>query len=682
MNDTLTTPNLGDNERGNRDRNLVERVASDSHEDLATMSSPPIPRASQNIQVTPQPDHPTIHLPDDTLISPSFGDDELENNDRNLVEHVASHRSSGSEAVLLTRWQRSKRWTKRTWQIHCVNKWTIEWVASAFSLSCLSAIYIVVGIFSNRSVEQWHSYFSINTMLSALGTAMRVGVIFATGMSLAQLKWLSFERKTHSFDDFGLYEEASHGVFGSMQLLYRLRFWHLASLGALATVLSLFSDAFIQASAVTSSRGAILEGGAASTPVATDPLVIDPDQIGQSGPGWLWTVEGDMSPDGRIKSAMYVAMTTYQFAGGIIGFSPVCVTGNCEFPWVSSLGMCSQCLDQSGSILLQDGEIVNGEAQLRTATVTTASGGNITLQTQNLTLTEGYLNSTIIPSRSFQNSTQLLLGTLDIIVLAAPGMSPQSQSGYSAFRCDFNLCSVTEQSDIINGAREVKATGPSIFNGKWRGGPNNTRFTFEGAPNPSIEVAIGKDDWQSLANYINSGILVGNVITQNGSVQASSDTIKGIYEAINGEGQLSGGYGVYNNIITIPDYFDSVATVVTNGMRITGADAGISISGTTIGTESYIRIRWLYLILPTIMVVLSIILLASTVLQSRQRGTPIWKSSIFASIVHASGIVKEQNRESLRTIAELDEWAKDIQAGISHGSGQPILTAKETYFGT
>jgi len=70
--------------------------------------------------------------------------------------------------------------------------------------------------------------------------------MLATATALNQSKYHTSQRPLQDFSVFG---DASRGPLGAAQLLVRLRMWHLASLGAVVTLLALFSDTAVQASA-------------------------------------------------------------------------------------------------------------------------------------------------------------------------------------------------------------------------------------------------------------------------------------------------------------------------------------------------------------------------------------------------------------------------------------------------
>ncbi|KAJ9603962.1 hypothetical protein H2200_011484 [Cladophialophora chaetospira] len=211
-------------------------------------------------------------------------------------------------------WRRSWKWCKTTMS----DTWALEFAALILACICLTVIMVLCGVFQNKSLRHWHSYFSINTLVSVLGTVMKSCILLATAAGLGQLNWAWFDRQPNPFSDFDSHDQASRGPIGAAALLYRLRFWHLASLGCLVTILSLFSDAFIQASVEISTR-TVGQENAATIPICTD------------------LVRGGLSY-GRAAAALYSGISLDGTMPMQTTLQAVCPTGNCTYSAFDSLG--------------------------------------------------------------------------------------------------------------------------------------------------------------------------------------------------------------------------------------------------------------------------------------------------------------------------------------------------------
>jgi hypothetical protein len=89
---------------------------------------------------------------------------------------------------------------------------------------------------------------------------------------------------------------------------------------------------------------------------------------------------------------------------------------------------------------------------------------------------------------------------------------------------------------------------------------------------------------------------------------------------------------------------ESVAVALTNyGLQATND----TVRGEAIAEESYVRIRWQWIVLPAFLELASLVLLVLTVVHSRREAVPLWKSSVLALIYHAVDELRGQ--ETLAT---------------------------------
>src|ERR1700733_1027927 len=128
------------------------------------------------------------------------------------------------------------------------DSWALEYVCVGFSIACLIAILVTLFSFDGLPLAAWHSAFSINTILSILGTGMKGSALLAAASALGQLKWAWYCHPNRPLQDFQTFDKASRGPYGAFLLLLRVPYSNLACIGALVTLMSLASDAFVQAS--------------------------------------------------------------------------------------------------------------------------------------------------------------------------------------------------------------------------------------------------------------------------------------------------------------------------------------------------------------------------------------------------------------------------------------------------
>jgi hypothetical protein len=86
-------------------------------------------------------------------------------------------------------------------------------------------------------------------------------------------------------------------------------------------------------------------------------------------------------------------------------------------------------------------------------------------------------------------------------------------------------------------------------------------------------------------------------------------------------------------------------------------------SGYTVVDETYVRVRWRWIVLPVTLQVLSLVLFISTIIQSKRLGAPIWKSSILAAIYHS--IAEKDNEYDLNRLSSMHNAASTTSVQFS-----------------
>lgn len=135
-----------------------------------------------------------------------------------------------------------------------LSQWMSDWVTdwwgaelACWTISALSLVAIVVLLESHKSqpLPKWPLKLTINSLISVFATVGQMAMMKPVVEAISQLKWLWFIRK-EKLVDFQVFDDASRGPTGSLLLLGKLRFLHLASLGAAVTVLSIAFTTFAQ----------------------------------------------------------------------------------------------------------------------------------------------------------------------------------------------------------------------------------------------------------------------------------------------------------------------------------------------------------------------------------------------------------------------------------------------------
>ena len=84
----------------------------------------------------------------------------------------------------------------------------------------MSVIIVILRIHDGQRFDSWKFYFSLNFVVSVLGSLARTSLIVAVSASLAQGKWIWFRKRSDTVNRFELIDSASRETWGSLKLLW------------------------------------------------------------------------------------------------------------------------------------------------------------------------------------------------------------------------------------------------------------------------------------------------------------------------------------------------------------------------------------------------------------------------------------------------------------------------------
>ncbi|KAJ5702785.1 hypothetical protein N7488_010333 [Penicillium malachiteum] len=480
--------------------------------------------------------------------------------------------------------------------------WTWEILSCLTSIMFFIALILVLWHYDGKPMPDWPYGITLNALVSVLSTVMKATMAFIVAESLAQLKW-SWFRGGNRLSDLAMLDAGSRGAMGSLLVLLRTTPRHLVTIGSVVLVVATVTDPFVQQVMAIKERPAHAPGNA-SIQVCNTSLYTD---YGEGpGPGLN---QVPLATLGAIYSGIF---QTQNLNARTVMMD--CPSGNCTFPRYQSMGFCSRCADITNELHLSKTSIILSEP------------------TYNYKLPNGFMFSTSINNMYLMNATS----DRNLIRLNTTGSTPIvnftaiSAAGYgvppqvSATECALFFCVDTYEAGVEGGTF------------------SETRTSFSTAQNTSSVV----EDFSLIPDtcYVNGTrvekpyndtddcLYNVNWLSRIAMYNSLAPLLKGkgslgiVNRPSWGSNTLEALYGAEGNFTDINSVFQSLASTLTINARSKVCQENFSGIPWTI--QSFVHVRWKWMILPGLLVVLSMIFLGITVVHTRNQY--IWKSSPLA----------------------------------------------------
>ncbi|KAH8705887.1 hypothetical protein BGW36DRAFT_284949 [Talaromyces proteolyticus] len=166
---------------------------------------------------------------------------------------------------------KSIRSTKKNSTVHGISHfflevlprgWTIEILSCAMSVAALISIVIVLNQYNQQSMPSWPLGITLNTLLAFLTAVSQAGFLNPVFQGLSQMKWNWFVNKDRPLSDFGKFDNASRGSWGSFLLVFTTK-GRLSILMATVILVSSIVTSTITQAALTQGTRYIPTGGTA-----------------------------------------------------------------------------------------------------------------------------------------------------------------------------------------------------------------------------------------------------------------------------------------------------------------------------------------------------------------------------------------------------------------------------------
>ena len=217
--------------------------------------------------------------------------------------------------------------------------WLPEITIFFLAVFALVAIIVLLAARKDKTLPDWPSLLNINSLVAIFSSVLKAALLFSIAECIGELKWIWFANP-RSVRDFDRFDSATRGPWGALKLLFKHSGNISASLGAFITILTLAIDPFTQQ---------ILQFGICLRPVEGSSATVA--RTNNYTIGAFTFAVGSPSVDQKMTAALYQGVLNPAPNASTL-ISTYCQTGNCTFPNSNgtayiSLAMCTSVEDIS-----------------------------------------------------------------------------------------------------------------------------------------------------------------------------------------------------------------------------------------------------------------------------------------------------------------------------------------------
>ncbi|KAB8069299.1 hypothetical protein BDV29DRAFT_183023 [Aspergillus leporis] len=519
--------------------------------------------------------------------------------------------------------------------------WVWEILSCLIAIASLVAIIVVLHNYDGKPMPDWPYGITLNAVISVLTTLMKAAMAYPITEALSQLKWSWFSRG-NKLSDLALLDAASRGAIGAALVLMRFIPRYLVTVGCFVLVVAAAIAPFVQQVIAINMRP-VHSPNPSSVQICNTSTYTDYGE--GAGPG-----------QNEVPLSTLASIYTGIFQGQSTGSHSVimsCPTGNCTFVPYQSLGFCSRCTNITNELTLN-----------KSSPYPSSSSSSGYMDTYNYKLPNGLSFTTSMTGMHRMNATNglelLELDTKNLplimnftaISAAGYGVPPQ----VSATECALYFCIDTYEATVKDGeVNERLLSSTTSSNLTATSVTENFALTPEtcyvnGTQSKDTSQCTYPINWISRLAMVNSltPLLNGSgVFFMSNRVSWSSDTARALY-------------GQQGNLTDISTIFTSLTSALTTHARTQVCKA--SIKGMTWTVESFVSVRWPWMILPIALVVMTIVFLVVTVIKTRNQY--IWKSSPLALLFSDLAVEAPHSFQTNPSLSGMEDVSRKMKVWL------------------
>ncbi|PUU77161.1 hypothetical protein B9Z19DRAFT_192131 [Tuber borchii] len=333
-----------------------------------------------------------------------------------------------------------------------------------------------------------------------------------------------------------------------------------------------------------------------------------------------------------------------------------CTSGNCTFPPFATLAVCSECFDVSDDVQssCDANSLCSANFEgLKAQSWQQPDNNNINT----------ILNQTYLP---LENSTMLKGGVAGrsspfstLAYLQAKSETGNWPPTYHGTECALFWCVKTVNAKVSKGVYSEKVIS------------TDTDITIESNGERRFSLANGTE----VTSFVITPLAQESIQGSGGVTQHLSGWAKGSgYNRVFSSDLMQG----FSTQANVTEVMSRVATAMTNRLRDFDGTTP-PVNGTTLGKESFIRVRWAWLAFPVALWIFSLIFLLTVVVMSREGetkwGMRAWGANSLALMFHG---LDEDARSRIREgeWEEMEDLSERLWVKLEKGSEGLKLRAR------
>jgi hypothetical protein len=386
------------------------------------------------------------------------------------------------------------------------------------------------------------------------------------------------------------------------------------------------------------------------------------------------TPDTSLDADGGISFPMREALLNGVFSHDMITENtPTCPTGNCTWPTFNSLAICSKCVDVTAYSV--EHSKCHYTAAKRLEPLPDYWNRNCTFHLPSLP--QGYYTMSEDDSGDLYNS--MVLQTFDYNLSTAAGNSILKKPlfAFGKLRFATETGAVADPRALIKDAHEcaiafcIKTYNISVRNGIVQ--PDVLSIAYgelDRDGNVLITAAIPRAEIADSNFSISedTGVRISTSFNNYFIRNVSANTFYGSESRVTSTTDV---LSAFNQCDYFPILMNSVAASLTN--QILNASS-LVVYGEAGATETFVHIKWVWLVLPATVIVSSLLFLALAMFETRRQQIQLWKHSSLALLFHGlDGPVEDV--AMLNDMDQMEKKAKKmrVRLGRTERDGWKLL---------